>query len=437
MNEEQPVVWYVTMAFPVPSEAFASVEIRELRRQGIDVQVKTLRQRRQDHGTVSRQQRTEGVDVCHATWFAFISGLVGWLRNPLVALRLYCKLFQTLWHRPKVLAGCLWWSFRCFELLAQVRKHHPEVVHLYWGHVPAIVGWLILERLPEQRLTTSLSAYDIEMAIPLSFEVARRCNAIRTWSPSSVPVLQRHGVALNNAEVVHQGIDVRVFEELGDQTHGKIPGRLAVAGRLIPEKGVAEVIRILAEVSKHQSAVRLDVYGDGPERANLEWLIDELDVGNRVTLHGHVDQRTLYRALRQAEGFFLHSIHSAERLPNVVKEAIAAGCWVLTTQTPDIERIITCHANGEILPVVGQLSIWRDAVLARLDQTIAVAESSSESDGTGLPQLPSEFDVCEVATHLMRMWELERNVDQAPGNSAKIVSPGTQPVSMPLESPAR
>ena len=105
MNEEQPVIWYVTMAFPVPSEAFASVEIRELRRQGIDVQVKTLRQRRRDHATVSRQQRTDDLHISHATPFAVISGLIGWLRHPLVALRLYLKLCQALWHRPKVLAG--------------------------------------------------------------------------------------------------------------------------------------------------------------------------------------------------------------------------------------------------------------------------------------------------------------------------------------------
>ena len=143
------------------------------------------------------------------------------------------------------------------------------VVHLYWGHVPAILGWLILETLPEQRLTTSLSAYDIEMAIPLSFEVAQRCNAIRTWSPGNVEKLQQNGIAGSSIEVIHQGIELEHFGKHLNEQRPKVPGRVAAASRLIEEKGVAEAIEIIAQVSKQYPTIHLQVFGEGPPKSDV------------------------------------------------------------------------------------------------------------------------------------------------------------------------
>ena len=44
--------------------------------------------------------------------------------------------------------------------------------------------------------------------------------------------------------------------------------QLALAGRLVPEKGVADAVEVLAEVRRHRNA-RLVVVGSGPEAARI------------------------------------------------------------------------------------------------------------------------------------------------------------------------
>ena len=55
-------------------------------------------------------------------------------------------------------------------------------------------------------------------------------------------------------------------------------------------------------------------------------------------------------------------MHRGERLPNVIKEAIAASCYCLTTPTPDIDELITDASIGQVLPAK-KLEAWVGALL--------------------------------------------------------------------------
>ncbi|TWT52695.1 D-inositol 3-phosphate glycosyltransferase [Rubripirellula amarantea] len=414
MSHKPPTIWYVTMAFPVPSEAFATVEINELRRQGVDVRVKTLRGKRRDYHRVCKQQNACELDLDHASCFSLLRGLTGMMRHPWTTLRLGATLFSSLWRRPAVLTGCVWWSLRCFDLLSKIKRERPEIVHLYWGHVPAILGWLILQIAPNQRVTTSLSAYDIEMAIPLSFEVARRGAGVRTWSPANVATLSDHGVDASSVKVVHQGINLNLYTRLSDEQRRKIPSLIAFAGRLIPQKGVAEALEIITLVSKSNPAVHLQVYGDGPERHALRCLADQLMIKDQVTFHGHVDPSRLAAGLASAGLFLLHSTHSAERLPNVLKEAIAAGCYCLTTPSPDVEQLITDDTVGKILPA-GKLDLWA----ASIEDYLA---GGAKASATSTPsQVLDKFDIRQTVRDLLAWW----SIPEPSQRHGRLVEPGS------------
>ncbi|HRN29822.1 MAG TPA: glycosyltransferase, partial [Terrimesophilobacter sp.] len=58
--------------------------------------------------------------------------------------------------------------------------------------------------------------------------------------------------------------------------------------RLGPLKRVDHVVRAIAALRERGLPVRLEVYGDGPSRPELEALIAELGVGDAVDLAGHV-----------------------------------------------------------------------------------------------------------------------------------------------------
>ncbi|GGI06065.1 glycosyltransferase family 4 protein [Egicoccus halophilus] len=65
------------------------------------------------------------------------------------------------------------------------------------------------------------------------------------------------------------------------------PPTVVFAGRLVPEKGADLLVRAVAEVRGVVGGVRLVIAGDGPQRAELEALVDELDLRDVVQLLGH------------------------------------------------------------------------------------------------------------------------------------------------------
>lgn len=85
---------------------------------------------------------------------------------------------------------------------------------------------------------------------------------------------------------------------LAGRLEGGPPGEyLLSVGRLETIKRIDLVIRAVALL---QPGMRLLVAGHGTQRANIERLIEDLGVGDRVTLLGAVDDETLIRLYRDA-----------------------------------------------------------------------------------------------------------------------------------------
>ncbi len=70
--------------------------------------------------------------------------------------------------------------------------------------------------------------------------------------------------------------------------------------------------------------------GDGPLRANLQSLIEQLNIGYAVRLTGYVQNPLKY--FRKANVFVLSSL--VEGMPNVLVEAMMCGCTPVSTNCP-------------------------------------------------------------------------------------------------------
>ena len=78
------------------------------------------------------------------------------------------------------------------------------------------------------------------------------------------------------------------------------PPRLAFAGRLVPGKGGRWLLNAFAQVLRQLPDARLDIYGDGPLRGELQSLTDRLGLQKRVTFHGYVTPELLQPRLECA-----------------------------------------------------------------------------------------------------------------------------------------
>jgi glycosyltransferase involved in cell wall biosynthesis len=102
--------------------------------------------------------------------------------------------------------------------------------------------------------------------------------------------------------------------------------RFVAVGRLAPQKNFALMIRAFAAGAKPDDS--LVIYGGGSERAALMALVGELDLGNRVTLAGHVPDPA--SRLPDFDIFLLSSDY--EGVPAALLEALAAGLPIIATQ---------------------------------------------------------------------------------------------------------
>ncbi|WP_298227796.1 glycosyltransferase [Gryllotalpicola sp.] len=115
-----------------------------------------------------------------------------------------------------------------------------------------------------------------------------------------------------------------------DAAPGRDPLRAVMVARLVAQKRVADAVRAWPAVLASHPGARLEVYGDGPERAALETLIAELGLREAVTLHGYVPRAS--DQLASAAVLVLSSRHEGQ--PLVVAEALAAGTPVVAYDIP-------------------------------------------------------------------------------------------------------
>jgi glycosyltransferase involved in cell wall biosynthesis len=127
-------------------------------------------------------------------------------------------------------------------------------------------------------------------------------------------------------------------------------GRSAVvfAGRHVAEKGVLALVPAFALVQERRAQLRLEIYGDGPQRPDVLRQIEHYRLHEAVSAPGFVDAQVLDQALRQAVCLVLPSRREGYGL--VVVEAAASGVPTVVVAGPDnaAVELVEDGVNGTI-----------------------------------------------------------------------------------------
>jgi glycosyltransferase involved in cell wall biosynthesis len=109
------------------------------------------------------------------------------------------------------------------------------------------------------------------------------------------------------------------------------PRLVVTVGSLIPRKQFDRAIKEVAKVS----GLKLEIYGDGPEKERLKALIRQLGVSDRISLQGQVTREQL--ADRFNKAVLLIMLSYGEGFGLVLKEAQACGCKTLAFRGDGME----------------------------------------------------------------------------------------------------
>jgi glycosyltransferase involved in cell wall biosynthesis len=122
------------------------------------------------------------------------------------------------------------------------------------------------------------------------------------------------------------------------------------AGRHIPDKRVTAIVPAVAALHRTRPDARCVIFGDGPERGRVQWLVHELGLDEVVSVPGFVDAREVESALRTAACMILPS--RREGYGMVVIEAAAVGTPSVVVRDEDnaATELIEEGVNGFIAP---------------------------------------------------------------------------------------
>lgn len=140
--------------------------------------------------------------------------------------------------------------------------------------------------------------------------------------------------------------------------------RIVTAGRLSTQKNHRLLIESFRKIADKYPDLILEIYGQGPLKEELETLVIDMNLNNRILFKGYCSD--ISDKIKNASAFVLSS--DFEGIPNALMEAMAIGLPCVSTDTAGggARLLIQNQENGLLVPV-GDVSKLTEAICKLLD----------------------------------------------------------------------
>jgi len=181
-------------------------------------------------------------------------------------------------------------------------------------------------------------------------------HAVRVIVPSEYlkRIVEAWGIPADKIRVVYNAAPT-ITEVAAAPVSGEY---LVSIARLVPWKGMDMLIRAVGRIAD----ARLIIVGGGPERAKLEGIVDNLDLGDRVSFTGNLPHEETLAYLAHASAYILNTRY--EGLSHLILEAMALKVPVATTPLGGNPELIEDDVTGLLFPYGDVAAI--EAVIERM-----------------------------------------------------------------------
>jgi glycosyltransferase involved in cell wall biosynthesis len=270
------------------------------------------------------------------------------------------------------------------QVLETVRRWRPDIIHCHEDRTD-LYGYLVMHLEKRPRVVTTLHG----VLIPVS----RRSRKLYWLQKHVGPFLMRrlHSVIVVSEfmgrharamgvpvdRIVENGIDVDAWDPAlparASPPICKPEGRrwIGFVGRISPEKGSSEFVRIAARLSGRHPDLEFVVAGQGEALPSMRDLAAQLRLEQRINFLGHVGKPALHGLYKQLD--VLLSPSRTEGLPNNLLEACAMQVPIVATRVGGVPEIIAHGCNG-LLADPGDLRALAGAVESLLDDALLAGE---------------------------------------------------------------
>jgi glycosyltransferase involved in cell wall biosynthesis len=245
-----------------------------------------------------------------------------------------------------------------------LRWTSPDVILCGGYNYPA--SWELLWRARLQRLPFMVwvesTARDLRsghfLVEWLKSRFMSRCDGFVVAGKSSFKYVKSLGAPEDRIFIAPDAVDTEFFAGRAAEVRGdaaanrralRLPARFFLfAGRLVPEKGVFDLLEAYAALSSDvRSEIGLVFVGDGPARTRLEGQAAAIGTGTiQFTGFAHREVLAAYYSLAEAFVFPTHT----DPWGLVVNEAMACALPVIASSTAGcVEDLVEDHHNGRVI----------------------------------------------------------------------------------------
>lgn len=232
----------------------------------------------------------------------------------------------------------------------------------------------------------------------LDISVMKRVKGIITVSEQTKARLVSGGVSGDKIHVVINAVPEEAFEKVSFEASAfdEVAPLVVTAGRLSHEKGVdilIEAMAILRDAKDHR--VNLLIYGDGPEKTNIERMIAGRKLAGQIKMMGFVrDVRAPFGAME-----FLVVPSRSEGFPLVLLEAWAQGAPVVATPVGGLPGLIDDNVNGLLARAVSP-----EALADVMIRALSMPDFKSRCGGAGQAKTREQYNFERQVESLERIY---------------------------------
>jgi colanic acid/amylovoran biosynthesis glycosyltransferase len=306
-----------------------------------------------------------------------------------------------------------WKAVRIVDVARELGVRH---VHAHFANQPATAAWVV-NRLTGIPYSFTAHANDLFAGPALLEEKVAEASFVAVISEYNRTYLDGRVGKGTPIEIVHCGVDVEMLP-FRRRTRAE---RLLCIGRLVGTKGQADLLRAFAELGQDHPELRLDLIGEGPDRAELEHLSDSLGLRNRVRFLGVLPSERVRHEIAEADVFVLaarpHASGRMDGIPVALMEAMASGAATVSTRLSGIPELVIDGVTGLLVEPARP-----DELAAALRRLVEDTDLRARLAAAAREHVERQFDLETEVERLARLIRasLDGESPQLPGRVGSV-----------------
>jgi colanic acid/amylovoran biosynthesis glycosyltransferase len=263
-----------------------------------------------------------------------------------------------------------------FYILEIIKKNKVDVIHAHFGW--SGISIFRIAKIAKVPLVVSFHGSDASAALRSPYYVKRLPELFEY--ATAITIVSKHMIKtlklekwIKKVHLIPCGVDTSKFPPTVTSGNSNVL-KIVHTGRLVPKKGVPDLIRVFSWIARVNDRVILEILGDGVEMEVCRELVEKLDIGPKVRFHGSKPHVFVRELLASCDIFVLNSREDdagdMEGVPVSLLEAMSMGKPVISTFHAGIPDVVTNEVSGLLVNEKSNDALYEALIKAIGDPTL-------------------------------------------------------------------